>query len=94
MHGGVVKLNALPDADRAGAKHKNFLFLRDKRFIFLFIGRIEIGNIAFKLRGAGVDHLIYGEEAQLFAQRINGDLVDSPKLGDRPIGKAHSLGFI
>ena len=94
MDGRVVKLDALPDADRAGAKHKNFLFLRDKRFIFLFIGRIEIGNIAFKLRGAGVDHLIHGEEAQLFAQHINGDLIDSPEPGDRPIGKAHSLGFI
>ena len=84
----VVKLDALADADGAGAQH------HDHRppaagegggFTGFVKGRIEIGGLGVKLGGAGVHHFI-----------SHGQAGQSCHAGDTPeggIGVAQGLGF-
>ena len=91
---GVVELHALADADGAGAQHNDFFPVGDHGFLLLLIGGVEIGHIALKLPGAGVDHLINGENMRLFPQGEEVVLGHVPELGQILVGEAHALGFL
>ncbi|EKD36982.1 MAG: hypothetical protein ACD_75C01301G0001 [uncultured bacterium] len=58
MDAAVVELDALTDAVGAAAEDHDFLPLGLYRFIFLFVGRIEVRRIGFELGRAGVDQLV------------------------------------
>ena len=63
VDGGVVKLNALADADGAGAKHHNDRLAaagEGPGFAELIKRGIEIGSLGIELRAAGVHHLVDG----------------------------------
>ncbi len=65
MHGGIVELDALADADGAGAQHDYagllFLFLLQEflGLVFLIVGGIEIRRLRLKLSRAGVHHFVH-----------------------------------
>ena len=58
MAAAVVELDSLPNAVGAGAKNDDFLFRRRRGFVFFFVGRVEIGRVAFEFGGAGIDALV------------------------------------
>ena len=63
VDGGVVKLDALPDADGAGAQHHNDRLAaagEGAGFAEPVERGVEIGGLRVKLRAAGVHHLIDG----------------------------------
>ena len=94
MHGRVVKLHALPDANGAGAQH-NYLFpVRHHRLVFHLISGVEVGNIAFKLAGAGVDHLVDGHKAKGPAKEENLLFRHIPHLADVFVAEAQPLGGV
>ena len=63
MDGGIVELDALTDADGAGAKHHNDRLAaagEGPGFAELIKSGIEIGSLGIELRAAGVHHLVDG----------------------------------
>ena len=63
----IVKLNALTDADGAGAENKDLLLVgvaalgnERLRFVVLVVGGVEIRRLGGKFCGAGIDHLERG----------------------------------
>ena len=63
MDGGIVELDALTDADGAGAKHHNDRLAaagEGPGFAELIKRGIEIGSLGIELRAAGVHHLVDG----------------------------------
>ena len=63
VDGGVVELDALADADGAGAQHHDDGLAaagEGPGFAELVKGRIEIGGLGVKLRAAGIHHLVNG----------------------------------
>ena len=93
MDGGIVKLHALADADGAGTQNHDLLFSGNPGFVSGLIGGVEIGDIAVKFSGAGVDHPIAGEDAILFAKGIDLSFRQGLETGDSLVGEAHFLGF-
>ena len=59
MHGAIVELDALADADRSGADHDSLLSGQWFGLVLLLIGAVEIWCPGLKLRSAGVDHLVH-----------------------------------
>ena len=92
VDGGVVELHALPDADRARAEDEDLLALGDDGFVLLLIGGVEIGDVAFKLARAGVDHLVDRHDAELFSFGRDVRLRALPEVREVLVGKAHALG--
>ena len=93
MDCGVVEFHTLADADGTGAQDDDLLPVRDLGFVFLGIGGVEIGHIAVKLAGAGVNHLVHREQVFLAAGVINLLLRGAPQGGNPPVGEAHGLGL-
>ena len=63
VDGGIVELDALTDADGAGAQHHDDGLAaagEGPGFAELVKGRIEIGGLGVKLRAAGIHHLVNG----------------------------------
>ena len=59
MDCGIVKFYSLPDSDRTGTKHQNFLSVSCYGFILLFVSGIKIRNITVKFRSTGINHFIH-----------------------------------
>ena len=93
VNGGIVKFHALADANGAGAKDDDLFPAGHHRFILGSVGGIEVGNIAFKFAGAGVNHLVHREDAPFAAKRVYIQLLLLPQLGNIGIGEAQTLGF-
>ena len=73
VDGGVVELNALADADGAGAQHHNDGLSgpgEGPGLAEAVEGGVEVGGLRVKLRGAGVHHLVDGGLA-LTGQRLS-----------------------
>ena len=92
MDGGVVKLHALTDADRACAEHDDLLLVRAARLALCAggIGGVEIGDVSAGV--AGVHHLVGGVEPQLHALGIHILLAHAPEPRDVGVTEAHLLG--
>ena len=93
MDRGVVKLDALPNANGAGAEDDDLFAVHNDGFVFRSVGRIEVRNIAVELTGAGVDHFINRENAFTAAQLIDFVLCPVPELSNVGIREAHALGL-
>ena len=91
VNGGVVELNALTDSDRTGAENDNLLFVGHNGFVFVFVGRVEVGDVALKLGRAGVYHFVYGENISLLAYFVYLLVALAPELSDKRVGEAHFL---
>ena len=94
MDGGIVKLHALPNPDGTAAKNNDLFLFRDRRLVFHLIGGIEVRDIALKLRGAGVDHLVDRLNSGALTHFIYLKLRPSPLAGDLLVGKAHAFGKV
>ena len=93
VNGGVVEFHALPDADRAGAEDKDLFALGDNGLVLLLVGGVEVGDVAFKLARAGVDHLVHGADV-LRAPRVGDRLFRAlPEVREVVVGEAHALGL-
>ena len=92
VDGGEVKLNSLAYPDGARAQDYDRLFVGDPGLVFFLVCRVEIGDIAFKLAGAGVDHLIDRHNALFFAKLEHLLFALAPELTYEPVGNAHLLG--
>ena len=63
---GIVKLNALTDADGAGAENNDALFAGSVfgneffGFVFFIEGAVKVGGLCGKFPGAGIHHFING----------------------------------
>ena len=55
------------------------------------IGRVKIGDVAVKLRGAAVDHLVDGADASLLPLHADVTLLPLPEPGDARVRKAAPL---
>ena len=93
MDGGVVELHPLADADGAGAQDDDLLVGGDNGLVLVLIGGVEVGHIAVKLAGAGVDHLVHREDAQLPALVVHLPLRALPQPGQGLVGEALALGL-
>ena len=94
MDGGIVKLHALPNPDGAAAENDDLFLFRDYRLVLVLIGGIEVRDIALKLRGTGVDHLINWLNSGVLPHFIDLNLRPSPLAGDLLIGKAQAFGKV
>ena len=91
----IVELDALADAVGPAAQDHDARACRPAggRFVFVLVGRIEVGRVGLELGGAGVDGLERGHDAPLLAFAANGHLVRAPDRGQLPVGKAGLLGL-
>ena len=92
VDGAVVELNALTDADGAGAKDKDFLFVgvaalgnELRGLVVLIVGGVEIRRLGGKFCGAGIDHLKGG-------LRGLGQGVHARQAADSLVKEAEALG--
>ena len=92
MDRGIIEFHPLPDPDRSGTEHNDLGLRRNDGFILLFVSGVEIRNIAFKLRGAGVDHLVYGHDALFCPQIEDLFFVSLPEQSDLPVRETQFFG--
>ena len=92
MHGRIVELDALPDADRSRTEHHDLLAFAHDRLVFLLVSGIEIGHIGGELARAGIDHLINRENIVLAPQQEHLLLAHAPQLTDELVAKTHAFG--
>ena len=92
VDGGIIEFHALPDADGAGAQYDDLLMGGDHGFVLLFVGGIEIRDIAVKFAGTGIDHLIHRRQMILPAQTEDLLLCAAGELRDIGVGESHALG--
>ena len=71
LHGRVVELDALPDADRSGANDHGPRAPERHGLVLVLVRRIEVRRCRGKLSGAGVHHLVDRKHANRFAQASN-----------------------
>ena len=93
MDGRIVELDALTDADRTRAEHDDLLSAAHHRLVLLLVGRVEIRHVGGELAGAGVDHLVDGEDAVAFAQAVHFALREAPQQPDILVAETHALGI-
>ena len=93
MHGGIIEFHSLPYPDRSASEHDYFLFIADYRFVFFFVGGIEIRNVTVEFACAGVYHLIYGDYALLLAEGTHFLFGTFPAFCDICVAEAHTFGF-
>ena len=68
MHRAEVELDALADANRARAENQNLLLrLRLLRLVLAVVDAVVVRGLRRKLRGAGIDHLKAGVNAEFIA---------------------------
>ena len=95
----VVELDALTDADGAGAQHQHLPFLRaiirpagPGGLVLLVVGGVVIGGLGLELGGAGVHHLEGRADAEGLPQGLDLLLLPAGEGGDPRVGEAHLLG--
>ena len=98
MTAAIVELDSLSDSVWTASQNDNLLLRRGRRLIFFFVSRVEVGRVAFKLRGAGVYKFEHRLQTILGAQMSN--LLSSPlavahlpQICKPRIRDAHALGF-
>ena len=94
VHGGVVKLDALPYPDRSGTQHDDLLAVADHALLLLLVGGIEVRHIALELARACVDHLVYGHDAELSALEEYLFLRGFPHFCEIFVRKSAAFGFL
>ena len=92
VHGAVVELDALPDADRSGAEYNHLFPIGNSNLV---LGSAERGVIVWryclKFCGTGIDHLVARQDVVRAAHRTNLIARLLRKLGDGYIRKSNPL---
>ena len=104
VHGGIIKLDALADADRPRAEHEHGFALAALprkelgRLVFLRIGGVKVRRLRPEFRRAGIHHLINREQrvCDLLPRNLLNHLIRIPhafglpvqRIGERFRGKA------
>ena len=86
---GIVEFHALTYTDRTGTENDDFFLVEDYRFVFFFVCGVEVGDIAVKLRCAGVYHLVYGEDVFFLSCIEDFSFARFPEFCYKLVGKAH-----
>src|SRR5207247_1238953 len=83
VDGGVVELDALPDADRAGSQYEDAGTIAARRLVLLLVAGVEVGGLRLELTGAGVHHLVDRDESVVVASPANlvGGALPGPRNG-------------
>src|SRR5262249_60368782 len=71
MHGAVVELNTLTDANRAGAKHQRLGTWERLRLVLLLVGAVIVGRLRSELGRTGVHHLVGRHDAPRSSERTD-----------------------
>ena len=94
VNGAVVKLDALPDADGAGAQHQHFFAVFVTHGLVLAAKHgVIVGRGRRKLRRAGVHHLVYRLYAVVISHLPDLGLAPAGEPGDHLIGELQPLGL-
>ena len=94
VHRTEVKLDALPDADRAGAEDEHLLPVAAAvGFIFPAVDRIIVRRSGGKFSGTGVHHLEYRADTVLQAKLSDLFLRHTRKLPDDAVRELQPLRF-
>ena len=94
----VIELDSLPDAIRTAAENDDLLAVGRRRFVFFFVGRVEIRREAFELGRAGIDALVDRADAArvaLLVDQVRGaaSVLHLPQVREPLVGEAHALEF-
>ncbi len=93
VDGAVVELDALADADGAGAQHQHLLAVAGLHSLVLpVVGGVVVGGLRVELGGAGVHHFEGGDDAVLLPQGLDLGLLHAAQGADIAVGEAHLLG--
>ncbi len=84
----VVKLDALADTDRSGTKHQHLAPVGSLNLVLLGIRGIVVWSNRFEFRGAGIDHLVAGQDVPALAPAADFRFRPQRQLGDGPVGQA------
>ena len=68
MNCRVVELDALADPDRSAPHNQRLLPGEGDCFILRVVGAVEVRRLGFELGGAGIDHLVDGEDTPFLAK--------------------------
>jgi len=93
MNCAVVELYSLADANGPGAQDQNLLAVGGDQLTLHVICGIVVGRLGRKLGGAGVHHLVGGNDAGGDAHIRDLLPAFSRQAGDLLIGKARALGL-
>src|SRR5205085_11711848 len=93
MAAAVIKLDALPDAIRAGTQDHDLFAIARVGLILIFVGRIKIWSERFKLCAAGVDALEDGTNTHLVPDAPHVVFSRRKQGGELLIGKARPFGL-
>ena len=74
VHAAIVELDPLADAVRAAAQHDHLLPVGRRGLALLLVRRVEVGGLRGELRGARVDALVDGAQAERVPPRPDGSL--------------------
>ncbi len=91
MHGAVVKLDALADADGTGSQHHYFLFIRQDGIVLPAVAGVEVSDVFARVQG--VHHAEHRDDAVCFAQGVHFRILLPPQPADLFVSKAHDLRF-
>src|SRR5437660_12177442 len=91
MTAAVIELNPLPDAVWSRSQNHNLAPIGWLRLVFLFVRRIKVWRVGFKLSAASVHPLVNRNQPQLFA--IGADLVFGTVRPIRPAPVGQSNPF-
>ena len=96
VDGAIVKLDALADADGAGAQDQDLPLagVGLNGLVLPVVGGVVIGGLGVELGGAGIHHLEGGDDAVLLPQGFHLGLLHAAQGADIAVGKAHLLGAL
>src|SRR5437667_12894999 len=89
MTAAVIELNSLPDAVRSRPQDHDLAPVGWLRLILLFVRRIKVWRVGFKLRAAGVHPLVNRNQAQLFAIGAHFVFGTVRQIGQAPVGHSN-----
>src|SRR5216684_8532122 len=80
MAAAIIEFDSLANAVRSAAKDHDFWTRLSVRFVFVFVGGIEVRRERFKFRRAGIDALEHRGHAVTRALQAHGSGRRSPDL--------------
>ena len=91
VHGGIVKLYPLPNADRPRAQHDDLLLAGQPAVVLPTVRGVEVSDVFPGVQR--VHHPEHRRDAELLPAGIDLCFLQMPGLRDPPVRKAHLLGF-
>src|SRR6266481_705641 len=89
----IVKFNPLANAIGTAAQDHDLLLVAGGGFAFLFISRVKIGGVRFKLGSAGIHTLEDGSDLMGLALPPNFAGRGAQQDTETQVGKPHTFSF-